>query len=343
MELGNKIKRLRYKSGLTQEQLAERVGVSPQSVSKWENAVSMPDISLLPALAEAFGVSIDELFDLTAEQKLSRIENRLDAEDDLPGDVFRDYEEFLKGEIAENRNRPRAISLLANLYYSRMDADSARVSRLARESIRLDPGKKDCQWLLSKAEGAAVWDWNVANHTRTIDFFRELVDAGPTPLACCYLLDNLLADHRAAEAAAVLETLRRLPGHKPCMIPVYEAHIALAEYDAPRADAVMEAAMAEFGGDPGFLFEKAQYHARKCEYDRAVACYEASWAAEEDAKPRFIDTLQGIAVIHEIRGAYKKAVETYDRILACLRDEWGFTEEALLTETEAERNRLLNR
>ena len=60
MEIGNKIKQLRYKSGLTQEQLASNLGISAQSVSKWETAVSMPDITLLPSLAREFGVSIDE-------------------------------------------------------------------------------------------------------------------------------------------------------------------------------------------------------------------------------------------------------------------------------------------
>ena len=67
MEIGSKIKQLRYKCGLTQEQLASRLGISAQSVSKWENAVAMPDITLLPMLAEVFGVSIDELFDLTVK------------------------------------------------------------------------------------------------------------------------------------------------------------------------------------------------------------------------------------------------------------------------------------
>ena len=69
MEMGQKIKQLRYKAGLTQEQLAEQMGVSAQSVSKWEAGASMPDISLLPILAETFGVSIDELFELTREQR----------------------------------------------------------------------------------------------------------------------------------------------------------------------------------------------------------------------------------------------------------------------------------
>ena len=46
---------------LTQDQLAEQMGVSSQAVSKWENDLSCPDISLLPSLSDLFGISIDEL------------------------------------------------------------------------------------------------------------------------------------------------------------------------------------------------------------------------------------------------------------------------------------------
>lgn len=60
--LCDKIAALRRTSGMTQEQLAVRLGVTYQAVSKWENAQSCPDIMLLPALADAFQVSIDQLF-----------------------------------------------------------------------------------------------------------------------------------------------------------------------------------------------------------------------------------------------------------------------------------------
>ena len=72
MNIGNKIKQLRIKAGLTQEQLAANLGISAQSVSKWETAVTMPDISLLPLLSSVLGVTIDEIFDLTADQKMQR-------------------------------------------------------------------------------------------------------------------------------------------------------------------------------------------------------------------------------------------------------------------------------
>ena len=63
MNIGYKIKELRKSRGLTQEQLANSLNVSFQAVSKWENDIALPDISIIPALARYFGVSMDELFD----------------------------------------------------------------------------------------------------------------------------------------------------------------------------------------------------------------------------------------------------------------------------------------
>ena len=59
--LGRRISELRKKKGITQDQLAEEMGVSSQAVSKWENDISCPDIGLLPQLADYFGVTLDEL------------------------------------------------------------------------------------------------------------------------------------------------------------------------------------------------------------------------------------------------------------------------------------------
>ena len=59
--LGSRITKYRKEKGLTQEMLAEQLGVSPQAVSKWENDISCPDISLLPKLSEILGISVDEL------------------------------------------------------------------------------------------------------------------------------------------------------------------------------------------------------------------------------------------------------------------------------------------
>ena len=63
--LNNKIAELRKASGLTQDALAAKLGISYQAISKWENGLSCPDVLLIPQIAEIFSVSIDELFGLS--------------------------------------------------------------------------------------------------------------------------------------------------------------------------------------------------------------------------------------------------------------------------------------
>lgn len=67
--IGKNIYALRKKNGLTQEELAERVNVTFQAVSKWENGHSLPDISVLPLLANVLNCNIDSLLGYAAQQR----------------------------------------------------------------------------------------------------------------------------------------------------------------------------------------------------------------------------------------------------------------------------------
>ncbi|MBQ9145041.1 MAG: helix-turn-helix domain-containing protein [Clostridia bacterium] len=348
MELGNKIKQLRQKTGLTQDQLASKLGVTAQAVSKWENSVTMPDITLLPQIAIEFGVTIDDLFNLTLEQKLERIENSLEFEECLSTEKFLEYEAFLLEKLEENKERHRVISLLADLYHHRMLSDAKKVSKYARESILLAPEKKACQWLLDMAEGQTVWDWNCWEHSSIIDFYKKVIASDtvtpPTPLPYYYLLDNLIADHRTKEAKEYLEQLKKIPAHKPFLITVYRAHIALAEFDEAMADSLIREGLETYADNGGFLFEAAQYFARKSDYPRALELYERSWQVEETCKPRFTDTLQGIAKIYGIMGETQKVIHTYDRIIDVLKEEWGYKEEDIIVkEVVQQRNALVTK
>ena len=339
MELGKKIKQYRFKSGLTQEQLAEKLGIGAQSVSKWENAVAMPDITTLPLLAETFGISIDDLFDLTTEQRLNRIENRMDAEEELPQDVFWEYEEFLKGQLFSEEHKKRATELIAYLYWHRMNAEAQKAARYAKDAIPRAPEEKGCQWILNRAENHVVWDWNLSNHSRAVNFYRELVESNPdTALPYMYLIDNLIADHRADEAEHWLERYCALKKANPVMKRVYRAYIALARFDEPTADRIMEEMLAEQAENSAALFETAQYYARKCNYEKAIDCYERAFAADT-RRPRFTDELMGIADIYEIIGDYANAAKTYDRIIELLEKEWGLTEETDSSVTAAKREK----
>lgn len=74
--IGNRIAKYRKEKGLTQEGLAETVGVSAQAVSKWENDASCPDISLLPQLCKELGITTDELLTGKSERVLLLPEER---------------------------------------------------------------------------------------------------------------------------------------------------------------------------------------------------------------------------------------------------------------------------
>ena len=306
----------------------------------------MPDITLLPILSSELGVTIDELFDLTVEQKLQRIEKRIDVEEEFSNDVFYEYENALKIQLDEFEDKRRVLSLLARLYHHRAESYLRKVSKYAREAIMRAPGIKDCQWLLQKSDGAVSWDWNCANRTDVIDFYKKVIESdiaiSKTPLPYYELIDNLIADHRTKEAEDYLKQCESLPAHRPFLIPVYKAYIALSEYDAKKADGIMESALPEFSDHAGFLFEIAQYYARKCEYEKAIDFYERSWEAEDRKKPRFTDALQGIATIYVIRHDREKAIETYDRLITCLKSEWGYQDDdAAVIDVERKKKALL--
>ena len=68
MNIGKNITAFRKDAGMTQEELANQIGVSAQAVSKWETGVSMPDILLLPVIADVFGITVDEIYTGKKEQ-----------------------------------------------------------------------------------------------------------------------------------------------------------------------------------------------------------------------------------------------------------------------------------
>ena len=82
MNIGETIKKLRKQKDMTQEQLAEYLNISPQAVSRWEISSTLPDITLVPMIANIFGVTTDMILGVDIDAKEKRIEGiRKEAED----------------------------------------------------------------------------------------------------------------------------------------------------------------------------------------------------------------------------------------------------------------------
>ncbi len=80
IKIGGNIRKLRAQNGMTQERLAEYLGVSPQAISRWESETCYPDLEMLPGIASFFGVSIDELLGYdSSEQEQMKILQKITA------------------------------------------------------------------------------------------------------------------------------------------------------------------------------------------------------------------------------------------------------------------------
>lgn len=116
LELGQKIRTLRQNTGMTQETLADVLGVSNQAVSRWESDGGYPDTELLPSIANYFGISMDELFGYSGEreQKISDIMNKADEFLSVQGDMT-ECIALLRNAV---REFPNNAKLLVRLGYA---------------------------------------------------------------------------------------------------------------------------------------------------------------------------------------------------------------------------------
>ena len=80
---GNMVAALRKEKGMTQLELAEKMGVTDKAVSKWERDFSFPDVSSIPKLAEILDVSVDELMQIKTDAKEDTSKRKIDEIIDL--------------------------------------------------------------------------------------------------------------------------------------------------------------------------------------------------------------------------------------------------------------------
>ena len=123
LNIGTKIRELRHRDGRTQDNLAEALGVTAQAVSRWESSGSYPDMEMIPAIANYFHVSIDELFGYQ-DKREEMIQNILQMSDKMlsqcaqmyPGSLSEDFYEdirTLRTAAEEFPNEPRILLQLA--------------------------------------------------------------------------------------------------------------------------------------------------------------------------------------------------------------------------------------
>ncbi len=316
--INKNIKALRRGKNLTQEQLAQKLNISPQAVSKWETGTTLPDISLLPSISVVLGVTIDELFTMTDEARFERIDNMLYDVRRLSDTEFKQCEFFLIEKYNNDITRPKAALMLAQLYNKRADEYHNLASPLARRALLDNPDSKDAHNALFDSEGGAYQDWNFVNHFKLIAFYKNFLKLHPDNFtAYLWLSDLLIADKRCNEAREVAKKLKELKDsyHYELLM----SNIAGAQGNEDEAQEWLER-MLKRPESWEIYFAYANEMAKKCRYDKALEYFEKERPLRK--YPRFVDTEEAMAQIYEIRGEYQKAIEMQMEILNIMKSDW---------------------
>ncbi len=234
VELGRKIRALRTERDMTQETLAEALGVSPQAVSKWENGVTAPDIGMLPALSVTLGVTIDELFSLTDEEHLTRAEHMLWRVRDLSETAFATTQAQLLGIAARHPGHADAALRLAQLYEHRIHTFTRQAADYARQAIALAPRRKAGHSVLTNVLHGHGGDWTHTNTLEMVCYYRELMQRVPDwQEGWRWLLGQLIGNGLLSEAREVVASTQKAGGHE--LAKAWLGDIAYAEGNGQEA------------------------------------------------------------------------------------------------------------
>ena len=323
IEMGAKIRQLRQGCGLTQEELGNELGVSPQAVSKWESGATLPDIQLLPELSALFGVSIDELFSITDESRMDRIENMVCYTRFIPEKDFSDAERFLRDKMLENSHKARATLALASLYVKKGREYMDLARPLAREALLLNPDRKMAHNMIFDSEGVPCHDWNEDNRWELIDFYKDFIRNHPDNVAAVRWLLDLLAESGRAKELREYITLMDGMDHS-YRTDFYLGRAAQIEGDMEAAFRCWNHMVEEYPDEWCAWSLLGDALAYACRYDEAMACYQKSMEIQE--KPRYMDNPVAMAQIAEIQGDYEKAIRMREVCIEMNRTDWNQTE-----------------
>ena len=324
MEIGNQIKALRTQRGITQEDLAHELGVSAQAVSKWERDTATPDIQLLPAISAYFGVTIDELFALSDETRMERIQNMLWDERVLNPATVETERAFLLEKGKREKNNGEVYRLLADIEFQLSEEHRRAAQEYAREAISREPennGAHSTFVLCSKGEWGA---WYSTNHHELIDYYKKFVAEHPNwRSGYLWLIDQLIADNRLDEAQQCCDemTAATETGYRTAM---YRGEIAWADGRHDEALKIWDEMSREFADERGVWVSMGDYMARMARYEEAKQHYRKSMDVQTKF-PRYLDGLTSIAHICEMQGDFDGAIAANEEELTLLREEWNIT------------------
>ena len=294
------LKRFRVAKNMTQEQAAEALGVSTQTVSRWECNTTLPDVTILPKIAALYCVTIDDLYKETSvayDNYASRLCSVFEAshkpEDFMQAEM--EYRKLLKsGEYTTEDLRSYGI---LHQYMMQVCRDKAEeiFDRVIKKGPAEDP---EVYWSTRRQKGYFLWE--IGRNQENIDTFLPLIEAGSNELQewICLIQAYTFAEN----LDAAWEWVRK------------------AESQFPES-----AILHIYAGD---LLRSMK------RYDEAFT----HWKRALEIEPEWCDAAYSMASCYEEMGDYAKAYEVWTQLADGLKQR-GFESEVTLPRSQAQKCR----
>lgn len=322
MEIGNQIKALRLRCGISQDTLAQHFGITAQAVSKWERGAATPDISLLPELSAYFGVTIDELFALSDDTRMERIQNMLWDIRYLENADIEASRTFLLNKGTLEPKNGRVYELLAELENHIAKEHHAKAEEYAKEALARDQKLRGAHGELVFAMNGFVADWNFSNHNALIDFYSQFLAENPTcKNGYLVIMDQLIDDYRLEEATDYCNQYASIDdSYRPVL---YRGKIAWKAGDKEGAFRIWSEMEQNFPEEWCVYHNIADYLTRVGMYEEVEHYYRK--AIDVQKAPRYTDPFEALAQFYERTGRLECAVAALREELDVFDKEWNFT------------------
>lgn len=273
MVIGKNIRALRESLGITQEQLAEKLNISSQAVSKWETSQSVPDTMLLPTISKIFGVTIDELF-REKRENYANLASKLAAiyEDTNNKDDFQQADLAYKRLFAEGKYS--ADDLYFYGYINKRYAWNCFHTAEEYFNKAMKMAGDENNHTYRHALGSLIYlKADMKQSQQMIDQLKVKYEKNPDS---SFLRDMLITAYKAANQIEEAEKM----------------------VDEAIASGCEERSLYQTKGD--FLRSRNLLH-------EALSCFEKAWAIDSET---YCDTLYSFLCIYKELGDKEKAIET---------------------------------
>ena len=176
------LKRLRVAKNITQEQAAEALGVSTQTVSRWECNTTLPDVTILPKIAALYCVTIDDLYKETStayDNYAQRLGSVFEASH-RPEDFLQAYMEYQK-LLKSGKSTAEDWRLYGILFQQMMQVCMKKAEEVYDRVIKAGPAvDPEIFWAVRRQK--VYFLWRIGRNQESIDTFLPLVNAGSNDL-----------------------------------------------------------------------------------------------------------------------------------------------------------------